>query len=473
MKELYPFQQANVDKLYKQRSRLVGDEMGLGKTLTGIELDKINRRDVENGRYKKTLIVAPLTVLPVWEEHLKEQTDLPVTVIDNKSRQGFINAALKPERFGYFVCHWDALRLMPELTKVKWFHIIADEAHRAKNRKAQQTRALKRLPTTFKTGLSGTPGDDKPQDLWSVINWLWPKYYTSYWRFFKHYVVSEFDERRGYHKVTGVKNVEGLHEEMAPWFARHLKAEVLKDLPPRYYSRIPVTLGQKQRRAYDQMQKEMIAWVEGKTDAELETPLIASQVVAQLTRLQQFALGYMEFNPELKGGQGGWQISEPSAKLDVVMDILADNEGEPIVVFSQFKSVLNILARRLEKKGISYGMVTGDIKKGDRALAVEQFQAGELQVFMGTIAAAGEGITLTRASTVVFLDRAWRHSQNRQAEDRLHRIGQQEAVQVIDLVAQNTVDLGRLQKIERKASWVRQIIGDPEPLQRSFSREAA
>jgi SNF2 family DNA or RNA helicase len=150
------------------------------------------------------------------------------------------------------------------------------------------------------------------------------------------------------------------------------------------------------------------------------------------------------------------------------MEIITDNPDEPIVVFSQFKSILVMLARRLEKKGISYGITTGDIKKAERTAAVQDFQAGKLQVFMGTIATAGEGITLTRASTVVFLDRAWRHSANRQAEDRLHRIGQEEAVQVIDLIARNTVDLGRLQKIERKAEWVRQLVGDPETVQRSL-----
>lgn len=458
MKQLYPFQAVAVEKLYGQKSRLVGDEMGLGKTLTAIYLDKSNRAGQQG--YLKTLVIAPLSVLSSWEDHLREQTDLPVYVIDPKNRTRFVTDATSVSTEGYFICHWDALRLMPELKGVPWFHIIADEVHRAKNRKAQQTRALKSLRPRYKTGLSGTPAANKPQDLWSILNWLWPSYYTSYWRFFKHYTVYEQDAR-GYYKVTGVKNEESLHKEMAPWYVRRLKEDVLPELPPRYYTQVWVELLPQQRRAYDQMRDQQIAWVQSKTDAELEVPLIAGQIVTQLTRLQQFALGYMHFDEERQA----WLLSEPSAKLDVLAEMVEDNPDEPLVVFSQFKAIITLAARRLTAKGVRTAVITGDVSKADRASAVRDFQAGKVQVILGTIAAAGEGITLTRASTVVFLDRAWSPALNRQAEDRLHRIGQKSAVQVIDLIAKNTVDLGRHQQIRTKAGWIRKILGDPEQIQ--------
>ena len=460
VKQLYPFQRVAVDKLHTQKSRLVGDEMGLGKTLTGIYLDKSNRAAFGDKR-SKTLVIAPLSVISSWEDHLREQcpTDT-VTVINNKNRQPFIDAALDNGVGGYFICHWDALRLMPDLKKVFWFHIIADEVHRAKNRKALQTRALKALRTKYKTGLSGTPAANKPQDLWSILNWLWPSYYTSYWRFFKHYTIYEADPR-GYSKVIGVKNQESLHKEMAPWYIRRMKEDVLPDLPPRYYTQMWVELHPSQRRAYNEMRDKQIAWVSSLSDETLETPLVAGQVVTQLTRLQQFALGYMRYD----GEKDRWILSDPSAKIDALMDILEDNPDEPLVVFSQFKTAIMLAAQRLTKHNIDFGLITGDVAMPARAEAVRRFQEGSIQVMLGTIAAAGEGITLTHASTVVFLDRAWSPSLNRQAEDRLHRIGQKNAVQVIDLVARNTVDLGRHQQIQAKAEWIRLILGDPKQVQ--------
>jgi SNF2 family DNA or RNA helicase len=185
----FDFQKEAVAKLSRQKSRLLGDDMGLGKTDQAIWIDQENRKGRE-GRIK-TLIVAPKSVLPAWQEALERETNGPIYIIDPKKRAEFEKAASDGRKPGYFLCHWEALRLMPGLRNVDWFHIVADEVHRAKSRKAQQTQALKSLRTEYKTGLSGTPADNAPQDLWSIVNWLWPSFYTSYWSFLKHYCVVE------------------------------------------------------------------------------------------------------------------------------------------------------------------------------------------------------------------------------------------------------------------------------------------
>src|SRR5690606_5120438 len=121
---------------------------------------------------------------------------------------------------------------------------------------------------------------------------------------------------------------------------------------------------------------------------------------------------------------------------------------EPIVIFSRFKQLIRLVEDRLAKKDIRYVRITGDDSEADRRKAVADFQAGRVRVFLGTIGAGSEGITLTAASTVIFLDRDWTPARNAQAEDRLHRIGQKNAVQVIDIIARDTVDLGHHQKLE-------------------------
>jgi SNF2 family DNA or RNA helicase len=467
----FDFQADTINKLSKQKSRLCGHDMGLGKTLIGVELDIKNRSQDESGRRLKTLIVTPKGVIAdgAWQRALASQADtsIPVYVL-GKDRAAFERAASDGRKPGYFICHWEALRLMPGLRKVDWFHIIADEVHRAKSRKAQQTQSLKSLRTEYKTGLSGTPADNKPQDLWSILNWLWPSYYTSYWSFLRHYCVGEMSPQ-GYQKITGVQqqNLPALHKEMEPWYDRKLKEDVLKDLPEKYNRAIWVDLLPAQRRAYDQMKKELIAWL-GQQDQE--KPLIAPVVVAQLQRLQMFALASAEIvGYKDKENAAGEKVTtplvkliEPSSKIDTLMELLEDTDldSEPVVVFSQFKGAIRILGERCQKSGISIATFTGDTKEADRKKAIADFQAGKTQVFAGTIAAGGVGITLTRASTVVFLDRAWSPSMNRQAEDRLHRIGQKNAVQVIDIMARNTVDLGRRQKIDQKWEWLQQLLGD-------------
>jgi SNF2 family DNA or RNA helicase len=142
------------------------------------------------------------------------------------------------------------------------------------------------------------------------------------------------------------------------------------------------------------------------------------------------------------------------------MEILDANPDKQFVVFSQSKQVVKLFEKRLFAKKISYGILTGDTAQSDRGDMVAAFQRGELQVFTGTIQAGGVGITLTAASTVIFLDRSWSPAINKQAEDRLHRIGQKEAVQVIDIVASNTVDLGKLTKLEASWNFIKRLLGD-------------
>jgi SNF2 family DNA or RNA helicase len=532
--ELFEFQAEDVDKLKSKKSRLCGNDPGTGKTYVGLALDQLNRNGdghpkVPVEKNMKTLIVAPKSVMSTWDEHCMELTEDYIYMIDTKkqpkrARELFLKDLLDKRKGGYFITNWDSLRLLePEINKkgIVFFHIIADEVHRAKNRRAQSTRALKRLKTWYKTGLSGTPADNRPGDIWSILEWLWPSYYTSEQQFQKAYLLKEKTEE-GYSKIVGVNpdTIPYLRKEMAPWYTRRRKEDVLKDLPNKYYTRIWVDLSPEQRAAYDQMRKTMVAWVQ-EHEEELESPLVAQVAVAQLTRLQQFADGYMvprrdengnhmytwkwpkigvvaeilgkrkitpqeyreykkEFAPTLDNPdmpmEGGaekkflYVMTDPSSKLDALMDLLADRlgydkegktwNGDQIIVFSQSKQAIHLLQKRLEAHKIPHGIYTGDVSEEKRTTIRHRFQSGDLRVFAGTIKAGGVGLTLTASSTVVFIDRDWSPSTNGQAEDRAHRIGQLEAVKVIDLMARNTVDLGKKQQLSLKAKHLQMLLGD-------------
>jgi len=454
--KLFEFQKEDVIFLGVKSAVLIANEMGTGKTYEAIVRDLIIREKSTDGPFNasqcNTLVVAPLTTLEsTWKFHYNELTDLHVTMVDpkdrNKSWAEFLSHG------GVFCVHWEALRLMPDLAKLNWTHIIADEVHRAKNRKAQQTRMLKTIPAEFKSGLSGTPVVNRPDEMWSILNWLYPNQYRSYWKFVNMYVefVTEFNKGHQYRRILGPKNLDHLHDAIKPFYVRRRKQDVLKDLPEKYYTEIKVSLTPTQRRVYNQMRDEMIAWIGKHEDEVLPAPV----VIAQLTRLQQFACAYAEFDTKT----GRIRLSEPSAKLDALEEILDDTE-EQVVVFSRFKQLISLLGKRLEDRSVPYVGLTGDTPQESRAGLVSKFQRGEARVFIGTIGAGGIGITLHAASTVVFLDRDWSPALNIQAEDRLHRIGQKNAVQVIDIMARNTVDLGRQQRLNMKWEWIRAILGD-------------
>lgn len=465
---LLPFQEEDVRKLIDRSGILIGNEMGTGKTYEAIALDLIRRELDQNFSYPKTLVVAPLTILQTtWERKFNELAPhLRTVVIDPKNRAAFVKA-IRQNEADVYILHWDVLRILgprnkPGVLKEQiWFHIIADEAHRAKNRNAQQTQSLKQLRTKYRSALTGTPVMNKPQDLWSILNWLYRETWSSYWRFYNNFVDFEIKYPHGYHEIKGPKNEGALREAIAPYFSRRTKAEVLSDLPEKYYTTIEVELTPPQRKAYNQMKQEMIAWLETQDGTK---PLAAPVVIAQLIRLQQFALAYADVtyatDSEDLVVSGSVSLTEPSAKLDALFQILEDNPDEPVVIFSQFKQAIRLVEARLDKAGTRYVRITGDDDQGARVTAVDDFQAGKANIFLGTIGAGSEGITLTRSSTVIFLDRDWTPARNAQAEDRLHRIGQESAVQVIDIVARNTVDGYRMKKLEMKKEWIRRMLDE-------------
>lgn len=491
--ELFPFQEKTVKRFKDQRGVLIAHDMGLGKTVTAIALDAEKRLKFEHPA--RTLIICPLAVINSWIEHFKAWAPhLHVLAVDNKNRKPFMELVdyTFTNGVGYdvFIIHPAAVRLEPDLAKYPWFHVIVDECHCLQDRKASQTKAIKKIKAFYKTGLSGTPVFNKPDDLWSILNWLYPKYWSSYWAYFKRYI--KWVEWDGYRQIIGVENEEELQNLIASFYSRIKKEEVAKDLPEKYYSNVKIKLHPQQARAYKQMKKDLLAWI-GEHEHQ---PLPAPVIIAQLMRLQQFASAYAElenYEVEVKtkvdpdqvaylrsqgvtvyGSSDGQhhnyytkrieprvrvKLSEPSSKLDAVMEIIQGTDQQ-IVVFSQFSQMVELLAKRLEKANISHGLYTGSVPKEERDQIVDDFQSGKLRVFAGSIKAGGVGLTLTAASTVILLNREWAETLNEQAINRCHRIGSKNAVHVIDVIAEDTLDAQRNLGIANNWSVIKKLLGE-------------
>lgn len=490
--KLLPHQIKAVEKFRNVRSRFIGDSMGVGKTATGIGLDlDLRREHAKPGAHVRTLVICQKNGISVWRRHLAAfgVEDRRVLAIDPKDRSVFEKElASGAKKYDYYIVHWDVLTKLEDINdgKIIWDHVIADEAHLAKNRQAARTRELKKIKARVRTALTGTPADDKPQDIWSILNWLYPKHYSSYWRFYNTYL--EWNDFSGYRQVTGVKNIPRLHVEMEPFYIRRTLHDVREDMPKKSYSRIEVELTPKQRKMYNDMREFHIANLEDDGN-----DLIAPIAIAVLQRLQKMALGtcridwgqseWDEYYAALKryqdeldewefGGRKGKKpkspsgppirVEEPSPKIDALFEILETNEEESFVVFTQFSDVADVVEERCKRRKIPVSKIAGSVTSQSlRDRAVVDFQSGRNRVFSGTIGAAGTSITLNRAHTVIFLDKDWNPSKNEQAEDRIFRIDNDaEPIQIIDIVAKDTVDEYRLDKINLKASWLRELL-DP------------
>lgn len=457
------------------------DEMGVGKTIQLIALDVMRRLQAGEGEHK-TLVVAPLTgvidqwvlAFNQWAPQLKVHR---VNAKNAKTRQAFLETEAD-----VYIIHPAGLRLEKDrLKKVKWFHFIFDEVHTIKNRQAKTTKAAKEvaLVSRYRSCGTGTPMENNSHEAWSIFaNFLYPnkaerekagltkwtqKLLNSYWRYYARFVDYYEDPETGYHTITGVLNADEFKHLFGPFYIRRLKTDVIKDLPPKQYSTVEVDLLPKQRRAYDEMKRELIAWV-GENENQ---PVVAAIAISQMIRLQQFTLGYgrteyvtinkREGPPEK---QLKVFLEEPSAKLDALMAILEDLGDSKAIVFSTSKQAVDMAVKRLRKAEIPAAVITGDTDQARRTLNLRDFESGEVRVLCMTIRAGGVGMNLQHCSNVIFLDRDWSPAKNQQAEDRSHRSGQKSPVNIINIVARKTIDQKKGRTIEKKWSWIREMLNE-------------
>lgn len=469
---------------------------GVGKTLSGVLLDLAERRyALEDGQTKfRTLIVCTKGGLDVWRWHLVDQGvhEDRIIVIDPGSRDSFSDELDGgANNYDYYIIHYHALDLLPFFEKIQigryalvWDHIILDEAQYIKNPKANRTRIIKRQKARKRTVITGTPADDKPQDIWSLLNFGDKKAYSSRWRFIDKYVsYSEewnHSANRGYRKLGGPKNVEEFHKEIYPYYIRRTLPEVRGSMPPKTHGKIWVDLTERQMKDYRDMEEFQRAMIGEKEEEYL---VLWSIVVNQ--RLQQMTVGtaieldwsfYERFwekhkdTPEEELPQGAPSgprviIGEPSPKIDAVMEKVDEalDEGQSIVVMSRLRDVVKMVEARCRKARIPVSVLHGGMtSQVQRNASVADFQSRKTRVFAGTIGAAGTSITLTAASTLVFTDRHWNPSVNRQAEDRIWRYDTQDPVQIIDVCAHDTLDAEKLDAIWEKGRRVDALVEVPE-----------
>lgn len=296
--------------------------------------------------------------------------------------------------------------------------IAADECHKMKNPESEQGQQFLRLNAEIKIAMTGTPILNTPLDLFIILKWLGYEDH-SFWQFKSHYC--RLGGYGGY-EVIGYKNTQQLTDTLNKMMIRRLKKDVL-DLPEKNYIIEYVEMSSRQKKIYDSIRNELLE--------EIDLISSSSNPLSMLIRARQ-ATGYT--------GILSSSVQE-SAKLDRLEEIVQTiiEDGEKAVIFSNWTSITDEIVNRLNK--YSPLVITGETKDSDRQVLVNEFQTNDKnKIIIGTVGAMGTGLTLTAAQNVIFVDEPWNMGIREQAEDRCHRIGQNNTVNIYILLTKNTID---------------------------------
>ena len=421
---------------------ILADDMGLGKTIETIAFINSIKQD------KPILIVSPKSLVFNWvSEFNKFASDIPVyAIIGTVEERKKIIKKIKNDKFGVYFISYDSLRNEFEnLTDITFDMCILDEAQFIKNMHAKKTGAVKQINALHTIALTGTPIENNIYDLWSIFDFLMPHYLLDYEDF-----KDSYEHNEEYYEIV--------RDKVAPFILRRRKEDVLKGLPEKYEVIITTEMSQEQRKLYDAFRlqaKEQLKSSDGGSKI--------MEVLSIITRLRQICVDPSTFVDNFTGESG---------KITALKDIIKDKmqEGHRFLIFSQFVSALNIVKDEIEKMGIKYYMITGDTSAKERLRICNDFNKDEdYKIVLISLKAGGTGLNLVGADVVIHLDPWWNYSAESQASDRAHRIGQTRTVEVIKLIAENSIEEKVVNLQNEKKELVDKVISDNDSSIKSLS----
>lgn len=442
--ELYPYQRQGVDYLKRERRCILADEMGLGKTAQAISACK------ELG-LETVLVIAPATALDNWKQEVRIWwPEAHVVVVRGKKEK---RNRLWDETDGentvadVYIVNYESYWVDAYDLTSQWGAVVVDEAHVFRNRKVRLLKALKKQTagSDYLFLLTGTPLVTEASDPWSYLHLIDPKTFSSYWRFLDDWFLISDD---GHGRVpVGQKDPDGLAALLADYTLRRTKDAVL-NLPKKVSYLRTVELHPPHRVDYDAMEESW--WIR----LEAGGVKAATNTVSCITYLRQLALDPLLVDPETEGMLTG-------AKAAEAWHLLAEYPGEPVVVFSQYTKALGRFYLTLAKLTPERPclLLTGDTPHKDRPAIIEEFNKSENAVLLCS-RVGGIAVTFTGSRCAIFLDRHWTAAANVQAEDRLHRVGQDREVHIYTIEARDTMDQVVAEYAAGRAKTAQQLLGE-------------
>lgn len=480
----YPWQIEGAALIAATGKALITDEPGTGKTITTIlglvELNLIEASFGQNGRVAApVLVIAPASVVDPWVSAWNAWAPhVRAVAYRGPKRKALLGTA------DVYVTSYDTARIdatemngreLSPLRDLAPAAVVIDECHMIKNQQAARSKAVRRLTkhASAVVALSGTPITHHPGDLWPTLAAIEHDAWPARDRWVRRYcqvLPGEYDD-----DILGLLPA---HEDefrlaLLGQLRRVAKADVLSELPPKVHSVRTVELPAKWRKAYDDMESQMLAELPDTGNGVEELAVMST--LAKMTRLNQLASApaKVDVTTESVLNQQTGELEDrervavtlqaPSWKVDALLEILAERPGQPVVAFAPSKQLIKLAGAAAAAEGLRVGYLTGDVTGAARSEVVASFQRGELDLICVTTGAGGVGITLTAASTCVFLQRPWSFVEASQAEDRLHRIGAEghASIEVIDIVAKNTIDSRVRAVLRERGQQLADLLQDP------------
>ena len=398
--------------------------MGLGKTIQVIYYIKQVLKDDENAKF---LIVVPTSLAYNWYHEFEMYAPNLKVIVNDGIKTNRKKVLEKLNDYNCIVTTYGKLREDGDIYNDYHFHaIVIDEAQNIKNTLAGVTKSVKNINADTKIALTGTPLENSVLELWSIFDFVMPGYLSSLTKFQSKYRIKDFDEETD-------ELIKGLSKQINPFILRRKKEDVIKELPDKMINDVYVDLKDEQKKLYvaelERVKKEMNEIIENEGISKARF-----LILQLLTKLRQICI-----DPKIIYDN----YNDGSNKLDHLETLVNEyiKNNHKVLIFSSFKTGLNIVKERLDKMKIKSYMIDGSVSSKKRIEMVDNFnQNDDVKVFLIMLKSGGTGLNLTSADVVIHLDLWWNPQAENQATDRAHRIGQKNVVEVVHIVTKGTIE---------------------------------
>jgi len=433
---LFPYQREGMLHLAFTERALLADEMGLGKTIQAIAACALLHR---LGQARRVLVVTPASLKGEWEEQIQRFTNLPCQIVYG-GRAARLAAFERPPFFtlvNYEQARADVLDLN---SKLRPDIVILDEAQRIKTWNSQTAQSIKRLRSRYAFVLTGTPIENRIDELYSIIDFLDPTVLGPLFRFNREYY--EFDDRG---RPSAYRNLDKLRATLRPSLLRRRKIDVENELPSRHDHQRYVALSENQRRLYAAHEQQVAALVATAQRRALQ-PREQEKLLRELSIMRMLC-----DTPYILTGSDEDRDDCPKLReLDEVLAAALAEDGVKILIFSEWIRMLELIRGLLERRKIGHALHTGSVPQQARRTEILRFKSdADCRVFLCS-ESGGVGLNLQNASVVINCDLPWNPAKYEQRVARAWRKHQSRPVTVVNLIAENTIEHRMLSTLAAK-----------------------
>lgn len=445
---LYPYQVEGVAFLASRGRAILADDMGLGKTIQAIAAMGYLMR---TRRARRTLVVCPASLKHQWEREIQRFAGMGsprVAVVGGPRAERRATYRQGPD---VLITSYELART--DIADLELFGadlLILDEAQRIKNWRIQTSAAIKRLRSRYAFVLTGTPVENRLDDLYSLMQVVDPHILGPLWRFNQDF--ASLDDRG---RPVGYRNLDKLRDRLAPVLLRRRKEEVLTQLPPQVINRLEVPMTPEQRAIHDEGEQALVALL-GILKKRPLTPNEEQRMMRAFQRMRMACDAAGLVDKDAAGAIGAPKLQELASLLDEI----CVSGGRKVVVFSEWERMQAMAAEVCKKLGIGHVCLNGSVPASARGALIDRFRTDpRCQVFLSTDA-GGVGLNLQVASHVINLDLPWNPAILAQRIARVHRIGQADSVNVVLLISQDSFEERLQATLGAKLALASAVVGD-------------